>query len=1313
MHAPPIDQRSYGDIVAWTELLARCERAVPGPGLVGAVLDRDLLDPGKSVAHVVAAAGTSVDTDLAKEIDGLAWVDVPGLLAGQALTADIVNPANHDVYKAGTVVDEDLARALADLARIVGPEVLVGCTIGQRVVDLADDQFVYQPGTVVDARLAGALDRLAWVRIRSWRPRPDGTPDAGRALISIAGRLAALVVERVNRVPEQHEIAFLNLTGAQPLPPRPARVPLTFGLAASSPVDGVVAAGTQVTASPQEGEEDEVLFETDRSLVVTRAQLEGVFVGDAETDRYSDRTDRATGQVDLPFPAFDGDRPTPHQLFVACDPLLTQPGTKDVTVTLRSNQTWQWSNWPISWAYWDGTAWRTIPHTPSLVAGTWRVVLPGLPELLPNAVGGRVAGWLRAQLDMPLPPGRSGLVPESVASGNRLPQDLELPLAPFGETSPVKFFYMSADEAIGDGRGRVKFQFALARRGAGTNMKLNWTYRVGSEWRPLGQSAPTAVAGDFGFTDSTRALSRDGEVGFYAPPVWPRELYRNRLGRWLRVEVADDSPAYTTLPLVRALTVSSVWELPQVDGITVQLNAAPQAQAPPAGAFDSSPLDLSKDFFPFGEQPRFNDTFALALPENLARPAATVRLKVTLTNPAGTVTPKAVLGTGGARLAWEVWDGRTWRPAAVDDRTAAFTTSGDITVTLPETVPSREVNGVEGRWLRARLIAGHYGVAASYTPVVQQGVTTYVLQADTYAPPIVKTLTVEPVGQQQPQAAPSACVTYNDFVYVDQRGGSFAPFTTGAEPMPALYLGFDRPFDPRPVTLYLQVEPPLPEDVAADQLAVIDATTMAQVTWEYAGPDGWRPLGAVDGTQALAGRGLVTFVGPDDLTRRWCFGRSSYWLRVRWQRGYFPLPPRLRRVLLNTTWATQVVSVDGEILGSGTGNPDQVFTTAQAPVQPGQQVVVRERERPSPAEQAALAASEGADAVQVTQDAAGQPDEVWVRWHGVPDFYGSGARDRHYTVDPMTGEIRFGDGRHGMVPPVGQNNIRATYKTGGGEQGNRPAASIVQLTSGVPYVDSVTNHEPSQGGAPREPLDRLRARGPRALRHGDRAVTAQDLEDLAFAASTDVARAAAVAPQFDPSNLWLDPARGVTDDHRAAEAGRMGVIVVPHSDAARPTPSLGLLGEVQDYLAARCPPTADLWVAGPEWVGVTVTATVVPASLELADAAGIRAREALQRFLHPLTGGPHGQGWAFGRKPHRSDLFALLEGVDGVDHVQSLTVTHAPETQDANRLLALGRMLDQSLAAASGQPPAPDLQRWLDRALVYSGDHRITVALER
>ena len=574
------------------------------------------------------------------------------------------------------------------------------------------------------------------------------------------------------------------------------------------------------------------------------------------------------------------------------------------------------------------------------------------------------------------------------------------------------------------------------------------------------------------------------------------------------------------------------------------------------------------------------------------------------------------------------------------------------------------------------------------------------------------------------EVAVSACLGHNDLAYEDHTaaavaGIAFSPFTVAEDTRPALYLGLDRPFDPRPTTIYLQVEPPGPHEVAAERLAEIPPEAQAQVTWEYWRPAGWTPLAALDETQTLARPDLVQFIAPEDLKPRPLFGQPLCWLRARWRSGKFPVLPRLRRVLLNTTWASQVTTSRQENLGSSNGNAGQAFQTAQSPVLPGQQLEVREPELPGAAERRALERLEGPDAVTATLDSAGQPDEIWVRWHQVADFYASRPRDRHYTVDALTGRILFGDGQRGLVPLPGQNNIRLTYRTGGGAQGNRAAGSIVQLKSTVPYIEGATNPEPASGGAPREPIERVAARGPCWLRHRDRSVTAQDLEDLAFDADPSVARARAILPSFDPLGLWLDAAAKAPDlsRHEKADAGRMGVVLVPRGDAKRPVASLGLLRRVKGHLASRSPVTADLWVAGPEWVEVTVAATVVPTSLAVADAVLSRVTAALDGFLHPLTGGPQGQGWPFARIPHASDLYAVIEAVAGVDHVRVLEVSNEPQievtqAEDESLMNALRKRLNQPLEKTVGQTPDPAVERWLGRSLVYSGRHHILLALE-
>src|SRR5262249_60644944 len=124
----------------------------------------------------------------------------------------------------------------------------------------------------------------------------------GRALSASSARLAAQVLWRRNRWPDQNFLPFLGLIGSRPLPPEAARAPLSFRLGADSPEDGFVPAGTQVSAPAAPGMQ-EVTFEIERDLVVTRAQLVATFVRQPDADRYGDYATAPTGANDASFPA--------------------------------------------------------------------------------------------------------------------------------------------------------------------------------------------------------------------------------------------------------------------------------------------------------------------------------------------------------------------------------------------------------------------------------------------------------------------------------------------------------------------------------------------------------------------------------------------------------------------------------------------------------------------------------------------------------------------------------------------------------------------------------------------------------------------------------------------------------------------------------------------------------------------------------------------------------------------------------------------------------------------------------------------------
>src|SRR4029453_2256435 len=93
------------------------------------------------------------------------------------------------------------------------------------------------PPPLLDSR--SLQDILAQLRqgatndVPEWIPAPEG--DAGTMLQRIFARLLELALQRLNQVPDENLLAFLDTMGVSLLPPAVATVPLTFSSTPGSP----------------------------------------------------------------------------------------------------------------------------------------------------------------------------------------------------------------------------------------------------------------------------------------------------------------------------------------------------------------------------------------------------------------------------------------------------------------------------------------------------------------------------------------------------------------------------------------------------------------------------------------------------------------------------------------------------------------------------------------------------------------------------------------------------------------------------------------------------------------------------------------------------------------------------------------------------------------------------------------------------------------------------------------------------------------------------------------------------------------------
>jgi hypothetical protein len=689
-------------------------------------------------------------------------------------------------------------------------------------------------------------------------------------------------------------------------------------------------------------------------------------------------------------------------------------------------------------------------------------------------------------------------------------------------------------------------------------------------------------------------------------------------------------------------------------------------------------------------------------------------------------------------LVWEYWDGGGWTQLVSDagDDPTNLRASGRISFDVPHDWGQSKVNGTDGLWLRARIVSGVFGKLTLVSWKDEEHEVHY-LPIIEPRPPQLDAFHIGYYWESKP-SAPQHTLSYNDFAWEDHtgdatwRGDTFPPFRPVADTVPALYVGFDGALPADELGLLADVE----EVVGEDQGPAL--------VWESFDGASWNGLSVEDETSGLAVPGIVHIPYPGDewpapapftaaagqeITLRdarsaalftagnqvWVasesggelalvggaqgatvstqapltgtyqngtvaraalprFGTPRSWMRARLRSDGDPRQSTLDGLYGNATWTSQVETVSGEVLGSSSGEPSQAFFLNRTPVLAGEVIDVRELEGGRAhveypllvAELAAVGISES-DLVVELDAQTGAETAVWVPWQSRPNLGFSGPGDRHYTIERTHGRVEFGDGVHGLVPVVARDNIRARqYQSSqAGTAGNVPAGAITQVTSGL-LVSGVTNPRAAEGGAASESDDLVLARGPLTVRNRRQAVTAGDYEALAFEASPAVAVA------------------------RAATArGTVTVTVVPQSPDPQPEPSWELRREVEEFLRPRMPAAAgSLSIVPPKYFEVGVSAVVVPRVVDQGGVVVAATRAALAQFLHPLTGGPGGNGWPFGRSVYLSDVAALVEGLEGVDHAAelSLLVAGAPAGEvvavPADRLVAAG-FLDVTLGGTS------------------------------
>lgn len=253
--------------------------------------------------------------------------------------------------------------------------------------------------------------------------------------------------------------------------------------------------------------------------------------------------------------------------------------------------------------------------------------------------------------------------------------------------------------------------------------------------------------------------------------------------------------------------------------------------------------------------------------------------------------------------------------------------------------------------------------------------------------------------------------------------------------------------------------------------------------------------------------------------------------------------------------------------------------------------------------------------------------------------------------------IIFGDGAFGAIPPSG-TTIKATYRVGGGLQGN-VIANTIQTIVDAPQLAllgaKVTNPESATGGAERESIEHAVMHAPSVFRSLKRAVTADDYKALALD-FRGVGKVRAEAAGWTTVKLFVAPEGG-------------GYV----SDV--------LEANLLAYFEDKRPITTIIEIEDVDYVKIYVTAKV--------GVKGYYVREDVKEQVRETAGNLLAfDNVDFGQTIHLSKFYEAIEAIEGVDYV---TITEFRREGQVSQVESLGTIeLDVNEIPRIPNDPADD-----------------------
>ena len=653
--------------------------------------------------------------------------------------------------------------------------------------------------------------------------------------------------------------------------------------------------------------------------------------------------------------------------------------------------------------------------------------------------------------------------------------------------------------------------------------------------------------------------------------------------------------------------------------------------------------------FPFGEQFSIYGEVYFASREALSKKGAKIELsfdrefaRVPLEpgTEGGGINWKLIMPKGDVRVereyditieevVWEYFNGSGWArlfpgreySGIFGTETGTYRQVERLTFSCPEDISPVLVNASENYYIRARIIKinNMFKTAGQYiSPVISRPVFRYRYDSHSLRP-----------------ARLYRRNNRKEELYGAKEGmGPMRPFVPAygnGDKEDTLYLGFAGRLERGPVRM-LWVLGQMPE------------RKQPELLWEYFSNGGWRRFHPADGTAGFTRTGLVSFDGMPDGKRSLIFGEELYWIRIRnmEQSRTGGAAPELRQLWMNASEAVTIRSGLTERFTMERYEAGVSFSLLYRNIH-SLSVWVRED---APHSREELSQLEQERRLEQIRDESGTVAETWVRWRETDQFAYEAPTARCYLLDANSGTLTFGGAQHGRIPAPGVlDGIQVRYSTGGGECCNLMPGAVTGLELSTGFINFATNPLAFSGGYDREAAGDAMARAGRALQHGGRAVSADDILALAFEAGRNIEKAACFSGM---------------DGEGKRKGGAVTLVVLQKNYGSGnpyfPEFKAQLFSFLRERLPAGLAESGRFFITEPLLVEIELSIEAEVESFQDIFPARRKLLERLSRFLDPQIGNFGGTGWKIGSLPEQDQLRTVIQDVPEITVLKSCVI---------------------------------------------------------